>query len=53
MKQIDLLDNVPPLPDKPRFDGADYVPQRDDVRLTGQLRRVWDVVKDGAARSCA
>jgi DNA-binding transcriptional regulator GbsR (MarR family) len=24
---------------------------RDDARLTGQLLRVWDVVKDGAART--
>ena len=28
------------------FDGADYVPKRDDVRLTGQLLRVWNVVCD-------
>jgi hypothetical protein len=30
-----------------RFDGADYVPERDNVRLTGQLLRVWGVVSDG------
>jgi len=29
-----------------RFDGADYVSKRDDVRLTGQLLRVWNVVCD-------
>jgi hypothetical protein len=30
----------------PKFDGADYNPQRDDVRLTGQLLRIWNVVID-------
>lgn len=29
-----------------RFNGSDYQPMRDDVRLTGQLLRVWNVVKD-------
>ena len=29
-----------------RFDGDDYVPKRDDVRLTGQLLRVWNAVCD-------
>lgn len=31
-----------------RFNGSDYQPNRDDVRLTGQLLRVWNVVSDGA-----
>ena len=30
-----------------RFNGADYNPERDDVRLTGQILRIWDVVNDG------
>jgi hypothetical protein len=30
-----------------RFAGSDYQPVRDDVRLTGQLLRVWGVVSDG------
>jgi hypothetical protein len=34
-----------------RFNGSDYVPMRDDIRLTGQLLRVWNVVKDGARRT--
>lgn len=34
-----------------RFNGSDYEPVRDDVRLTGQLLRVWRVVKDGAWRT--
>ena len=29
-----------------RFDGADYQPVRDDIRLTGQLLRIWNVVFD-------
>jgi len=29
-----------------RFNGADYQPERDDVRLTGQLLRIWNVVND-------
>lgn len=29
-----------------KFNGSDYIPERDDVRLTGQILRVWDVVKD-------
>jgi len=30
-----------------RFNGADYDPDRDDLRLTGQLRRIWEIVIDG------
>lgn len=33
------------LPEHPRFDGADYVPQRDDRRLSGQLLRVWQAIQ--------
>ena len=33
-----------------RFNGSDYQPMRDDMRLTGQLLRVFDVVKDGQWR---
>jgi hypothetical protein len=29
------------------FDGADYVPARDDPRLTDQLGRVWNVMASG------
>jgi len=31
----------------PRFNGSDYVPQRDNVRLTGQIERVWQFMNDG------
>jgi hypothetical protein len=33
--------------DNPRFDGSDYVRARDDVRLKGQLLRVWNCMSDG------
>lgn len=34
------------LPPEPRFNGPDYVPERDNVRLTGQILRVWDCMRD-------
>jgi hypothetical protein len=34
-----------------RFNGADYVPERDNARLTGQLLRIWNVVCDGEWRT--
>lgn len=34
-----------------RFDGADYVHERDCVRLTGQLERIFNVIKDGQWRT--
>jgi hypothetical protein len=37
--------------DNPRFDGSDYVRARDDVRLKGQLLRVWDCMSDGKWRT--
>ena len=30
-----------------RFNGQDYQPLRDDIRLTGQLLRIWGVVRRG------
>lgn len=30
----------------PRFDGPHYVPERDDVRLTGQIERVFLLMRD-------
>jgi len=35
------------------FDAAEYVPSRDDVRLSGQLKRVFEVMQDGAWRTVA
>lgn len=38
---------VPRLKEKVmRFNGADYKPERDNARLTGQILRVFDVVND-------
>ena len=34
-----------------RFDGSDYQPARDDVRLTGQLLRIWEATKGGDWRT--
>jgi hypothetical protein len=36
-----------------RFDGADYSPSRDDARLTGQLLRIFNAMKDGSWRRLA
>ncbi len=44
MSQADLFKN-------PRFNGPDYDPSHDDVRLTGQLERVFNLMKDGQWRS--
>ena len=30
-----------------RFDGSDYIHKRDGIRLTGQLERVFNVMKNG------
>ncbi len=34
-----------------RFAGSDYDPMRDDVRLTGQLLRVWHAMCDSTWRT--
>ena len=39
-----------PTPNK-AFDGRTYEPTRDYVRLTGQLERVFEIMKDGRWRS--
>jgi len=36
---------------KPTFNGADYSPARDDGRLTAQLSRIFDLMKDGKFRT--
>lgn len=33
------------------FAGSDYAPTRDDVRLTCQLERIFNVMKDGQPRT--
>jgi hypothetical protein len=36
---------------EPRFDGADYSPKHDKERLTGQLLRIYTVMRDGEWRT--
>lgn len=36
---------------KEMFNGSDYVPKRDDERLTGQIKRIYNVMKDGTPRT--
>lgn len=33
------------------FNGPDYVPARDDVRLTGQIQAIFALMRDGAWRT--
>ena len=30
-----------------RFDGSDYVPILDKIRLSGQMQRIYDCMKNG------
>lgn len=48
MTQPGLFDIPAP---QPRFNGSDYIPKRDDARLSGQLQRVFDCMKDRKWRS--
>jgi len=34
-----------------RFNGSDYIASRDDVRLSGQLLRVWNAINHGLWRT--
>lgn len=34
-----------------KFNGSDYVPQRDDGRLTSQYDRIFTIMQDGEFRS--
>lgn len=43
----------PPVVRPARFDGADYVPPRDDQRLSSQYWRIWGLMRDGGWRSLA
>ena len=38
-------------PTTTRFDGPAYNPETDDVRLTGQIKRVFETMKDGQWRT--
>jgi hypothetical protein len=48
MQQLSLFDTPKP---KPCFDGSDYQPERDDIRLGEQLARIWAIVKDSEWRT--
>ncbi len=51
-ESISLFDQEPlSAPERAHFDGDDYNPFRDDARLTGQIRRVWAVMRDGNWRT--
>lgn len=49
MKQLDLFDYVSNR--KLRFNGSDYIRSKDDVRLTGQILRVFNCMSDGVFRT--
>jgi hypothetical protein len=34
-----------------RFNGPDYIPERDNARLTGQIHRVFECMSDGKWRT--
>lgn len=34
-----------------KFDGSDYSPKEDDARLSGQILRVFNLMKDGKPRT--
>lgn len=36
---------------QPRFDGPDYNPELDQERLTGQIKKIYDLMIDGAWRT--
>jgi hypothetical protein len=44
MTQLDIFDNA-------KFDGSDYAPEFDDKRLTGQLKRIYNLMIDGKWRT--
>ncbi len=46
-----MLDFTAKMP--PRFDGSDYIEGFDLERLTGQIRRIYDCMKDGQWRTLA
>jgi hypothetical protein len=40
------FDALPIAPPPGKFNGSDYVPTRDDVRLRGQQLRIWELMRD-------
>ena len=48
LQQFEIDFNPPP---QDRFDGSDYVPERDDERLRGQQLEIWELMRDGRWRT--
>lgn len=48
MEQEDLFN-----PKNARFNGSDYVPDRDNKRLSGQISDIFNLMRDGAPRTLA
>jgi hypothetical protein len=46
-EQKDIFDYIK----ETRFNGADYIPAIDDVRLTGQIKRIFDLMIDSKWRT--
>lgn len=51
MKQPDLFSSMTSAPG--HFNGPAYVPEIDDARLTGQIKRIFDCMADGKWRTLA
>lgn len=45
--------NQPEFNFNARFNGSDYEPELDDKRLQGQIKRIYELMKDGKFRSLA
>lgn len=48
---LPLFDRYASAPKRGRFAGDDYDPKHDDARLTGQIERVFELMKDGRWRT--
>jgi hypothetical protein len=51
MSATPLFDRYAAAPGRRRFAGDDYDPKHDDARLTGQIERVFELMKDGRWRT--
>ena len=51
MSSLPLFDRFSAAPGRRRFSGDEYDPKRDDARLTGQIERVFGLMKDGRWRT--
>lgn len=48
---MEQLETIQGAQGPPRFDGPDYDPERDGSRLTGQILRVYNLMRDGQWRT--